>query len=183
MHGPPCSSAAPRSSRRRTPSVPRLASLSLTVASAQANKDAAQAALSAARTALDTARDSAADKFKALPYVVRECTTQIVDKKEVETCRDVNYTFNGRQRVLDKLNALYDTGNGKYFIWWTRNENVKSAQQVYDRSVSQEAGAKSQYEQLAGMATGGSSGDAMPNAIWKGAETILKQVDLRGGIR
>ncbi len=161
----------------------QLASLSLTVASAQANKDAAQAALSAARTALDSARDSAADKFKALPYVVRECTTQIVDKKEVQTCKDVNYTFNGRQRVLDKLNALYDTSNGKYFIWWTRNENVKSAQQVYDRSVSQEASAKSQYEQLAGMATGGSSGEAMPNAIWKGAETILKQVDLRGGIR
>lgn len=161
----------------------QLASLSLTVASAQANKDAALAALSTARTALDSARDSAADKFRALPYVVRECTTQVVDKKEVTTCRDVSYTFNGRQRVLDKLNALYDTGNGKYFVWWMRNQSVNSAQQAYDQSVGQEATAKSRYDELRTLASGAAGGGAKLNGVWTGAENILRQVDLRGGIR
>lgn len=161
----------------------QLASLSVTVASAQANKDAAEAALTAARSALDSAKNGAADKFKALPYVVRECTKKVVDKKEVETCRDVSYTFDGRQRVLDKLNALYDTTNGKYFVWWTRNEGVTSAQQAYDQSVGQESSAKSRYEQLRNLSTGTSGGAAQLNTVWTGAEDILKQVDLRGGIR
>ncbi|KQR63021.1 hypothetical protein [Acidovorax sp. Leaf160] len=161
----------------------QLASLSLTVASAQATKDAAQTALNDAQTALDTAKNSAADKFQALPYVVKECTTQVIDKKDVTTCRDVTYYFNGRQRVLDKLNALYDLRSGKYLVWWTRNENVKSAQQLYDNAVGQEASAKTQYERLAAMSTGGSSGAALPNEVWKGAATILQQVDRRGGIR
>lgn len=161
----------------------QLASLSLSVASAQANKDAALNAMNAARTALDSARDSAADKFKALPYVVRECTKEIVDKKEVETCRNVSYTFNGRQRVLDKINALYSTTDGKYFVWWSRNESVNSAQRAYDQSVTQESSAQSRYEQLRDLSTGSPGGAAQLNQVWTGAADILKQVDLRGGIR
>lgn len=161
----------------------QLAGLSVTVASAQANKDAAEAAFKAARTALDSARDSAADKFKALPYVVRECTKKVVDKKEVETCTDVSYTFNGRQRVLDKLNDLYDTGRGSYIVWWSKNEVAVSAQQSYDKSVQQEADAESRYTQLLALSTGQSAGPAKLNQVWTGAADILKRVDQRGGIR
>lgn len=163
----------------------QLATISLSVASAQANKEAAQRTLTAATTLLETAKTTAADKFKALPYVVRECTTTVVDKKEIETCKDVPHTFDGRQRVLDKLNALYSTtnDNGKYFVWWSLNEDVKVSQQRYDQSLSQEASAKAQYEQLSGMASGGASGAGLPNVTWKGAKVILEQVDRRGGIR
>jgi len=161
----------------------QLASMSLTVASAQSNKDAAQAALTAAANALNTAKNNAAAKFSALPYTVNECHVEIVNLKPVVVCQDVVHYYDGSQRIRNKLNDLFDTSNGKYFIWWTRSENVKAAQARYDQSVTQEATVKQNYDTLAAVSTGGGTGSALLNYVWTGAEDILKQVDLRGGIR
>ncbi len=172
----------------------QLAALPISVATAQANVNIAQQAVNDAYTSYSNARTNAVNAFNAPNLQYTRCVP-VKDKPDQCT----TYGYDGRSRIQIKLNAYFDTpicnivglcdswipNTGVFFKWRASSGKQQLAQSDYNQAVTQEASAKSAYDSLAGLAIGsGTGGDGSDiNPVFTGAETILKQLELRGAVQ
>ena len=172
----------------------QLAALPISVATAQANVNIAQQAVDDAHTSYSNARTNAVEVFNA-PHLQFTRCEPVTGKDPVCT----TYPNDQRETIRPKLNEYFDTpycdfvsrcrylipDGGVFFKWRNSAEKLKLVQADYNQAVTQEASAKSAYDSLAGLAIGsGTGGDGSNiNPVFTGAETILKQLELRGAVK
>jgi hypothetical protein len=160
------------------------------VATAQANVNIAQQAVNDAYTSYTNARTNAVNAFNAPNLMFTVCTPVQHKAPDCHT-----YANDARALIAPKLQAYFDQNicflggifcywqgdTGVYFNWRNSIEKQKIAQSTYNQAVIQEASAKSAYESLSGLAissgTGGDGADINP--VFTGAESILKQLEIR----